>query len=98
MNGLLTDLFSVLNHNAFWDSSSVDQLVASKLKSVIGYAKQLAQERDLWVPWLYLNYALPDEPVYEGYSTAQLQRLHDTKDKYDPENAFGRLWSGGFKL
>jgi hypothetical protein len=49
-------------------------------------------------PFIYLNYASLDEPVYEGYGAENLAKLKAVKEKYDPEDVFGRLWPGYFKL
>jgi FAD/FMN-containing dehydrogenase len=50
------------------------------------------------MPWLYLNYALPWQKVYESFGDANHQKMKDVKKRYDPNNVFGRLWPGGFKL
>lgn len=57
-----------------------------------------AQRRGLLSRWLYLNYARPDQPVYESFGEENHAELKSIKEKYDPENILGRLWHGGFKL
>jgi Berberine and berberine like len=45
-----------------------------------------------------MNYASLDQDVYAGYGAANRERLMKIKDAYDPEDVFGRLWRGYFKL
>ncbi|KAJ7441016.1 hypothetical protein B0H11DRAFT_1749991, partial [Mycena galericulata] len=47
--------------------------------------------RGLLSPWLYLNYARPDQPVYDSYGEENHAALKRIKEKYDPENVLGRL-------
>lgn len=84
--------------NAVWLDASDDTALDAAVQSLIYWATQTAKARSLWVPWLYLNYALPDQPVYDGYGKENVARLQYIRKTYDPENAFGRLWHGGFKL
>ena len=49
-------------------------------------------------PYIYLNYAMKDDDVFSSYGAENKQKLLSIKKKYDPDNVFGRLVSGGFKL
>jgi hypothetical protein len=46
----------------------------------------------------YMNYAMKDDDVFSGYGAENKRRLLDIKARYDPEDVFGRLVPGGFKL
>ncbi|KAJ6598674.1 hypothetical protein B0H10DRAFT_2167587 [Mycena sp. CBHHK59/15] len=91
------DLF-LLNIFAYWDDASDDAAMNTTIRAMISYANTEAKARGLWNPWLYLNYAFPGEAVYQGYGAANLARLQQVQNKYDPDRVFEALWSGGFKL
>ncbi|KAI1097908.1 hypothetical protein F4804DRAFT_326191 [Jackrogersella minutella] len=49
-------------------------------------------------PWLYINYASPDQEVLQGYGTENVRRMREVAIKYDPNGVFQRLCPGGFKI
>jgi hypothetical protein len=49
-------------------------------------------------PYIYMNYAMKNDDVFGGYGKANKLRLLEVKRKYDPDDVFGRLVPGGFKL
>jgi hypothetical protein len=49
-------------------------------------------------PYIYLNDADPDQPVFEGYPAANVQRLKQIRNKYDPLMTFTNQMPGGFKV
>ncbi|ESK85741.1 fad binding domain-containing protein [Moniliophthora roreri MCA 2997] len=65
---------------------------------VIDWMTEQARDRDLLSDFLYMNYARPDQAVFESYGADNHAELRAIKQKYDPENVFGRLWPGGWKL
>lgn len=88
----------VVNFNNYWTDVADDAAVDTAVRSVLKYAIDTAKERGLYVPWTYLNYALPDQPIFESYGAVNLAKLKSIQRKYDPKNVLGRLWKGGFKL
>ncbi|KAJ8508269.1 hypothetical protein ONZ45_g9441 [Pleurotus djamor] len=88
----------LLNLNTVWASKSDDAAMEKAVRGVIDWATKEAKRRNVLHPWLYINYALPDQNVYESYGAANLRRLRDIKRKYDSGDVFGRLWKGGFKF
>ncbi|KAJ8508277.1 hypothetical protein ONZ45_g9436 [Pleurotus djamor] len=88
----------LLNLNTVWASESDDVAMESAVRGVIAWATQEAESRDVLHPWLYLNYALPDQNVYPSYGAANVQHLKDIRSVYDADNTFSELWKGGFKL
>lgn len=52
----------------------------------------------LYDPYIYLNYASLEQPVFEGYGKKNLNRLRMVSKKYDPTGLFDRLWRGYFEL
>lgn len=49
-------------------------------------------------PYLYLNDADVDQPVFEGYAPENVQRLKQIRAKYDPAKTFTTQMPGGFKV
>jgi hypothetical protein len=49
-------------------------------------------------PFIYMNYASLDQDVYAGYGKGNEARLRHVKEMYDPDDVFGKLWRGYFKL
>lgn len=88
----------MVNLFVYWADEADDKALDSAIRGLIGWATETAKARGLWNPWLYLNYALPDQPVYAGFGKANVARLKQIQRTYDRDNVFGTLWSGGFKL
>ncbi|KAI0378557.1 hypothetical protein F5Y04DRAFT_261693 [Hypomontagnella monticulosa] len=49
-------------------------------------------------PWLYLNYASPDQKVLESYGKENVEKMRKAAAKYDAGGVFQRLCPGGFKI
>ncbi|EEB94796.1 hypothetical protein MPER_06334 [Moniliophthora perniciosa FA553] len=88
----------VFGVGAYWDDASLDEPLDQWSRDLLAWGAEESQRRGLGAPWLYLNYALPWQPVYESFGAANHQKMKDLKAQYDPENVFGRLWPGGYKL
>ena len=87
-----------MNMNWGWSSAADDTRVLTATKNLIDRSVALAKKMKLDDPFVYMNYATVDAPVYTGYGKKNLKKLNDIKKKYDPENVFGKLWRGYFKL
>lgn len=81
-----------------WDNEADDEVVLGTMKRFQDRCNETATAMGLGSRYVYLNYAALDEPVYAGYGDENLERLKIVKQKYDPENVFGRMWPGYFKL
>lgn len=68
------------------------------VRKVIKWATQEAKKRNVLHPWLYINYALPDQDVYSSYGRDNIKVLKQIQAKYDNKNLLAKLWKGGFKL
>lgn len=88
----------IQNMDWAWDDAADDEVVQYAAKEFIDRSNATAVAMGLESSFVYLNYAGFDQPVYEGYGAENLQRLRAVKEKYDPDNVFGRLWPGYFKL
>lgn len=89
---------SVLNLFVYWHNPADDDAVKAALDSTISWATQTAKQRNLLSDWLYLNYCLPDQDVYQSYGQTNLNKLKSIRSKYDPQKVFDKFWPGGFKL
>lgn len=49
-------------------------------------------------PWLYMNYASPDQDVLQSYGPENVRKMKEAAVKYDPKGVFQRLCPGGFKI
>ncbi|KAI3621671.1 fad binding domain-containing protein [Moniliophthora roreri] len=88
----------VFGIGAYWDDPALDGPIDKWTQELLAWGAKESKRRGLEVPWLYLNYAQPWQKVYESFGPANLKKYKDLKKKFDPENVFGKLWPGGFKL
>ncbi|KAI1436365.1 hypothetical protein GGR50DRAFT_693361 [Xylaria sp. CBS 124048] len=49
-------------------------------------------------PFLYLNYANPEQAVLESYGKENIEKMRKAAAKYDPNQVFQKLCPGGYKL
>lgn len=66
---------------------AVDKEIASRLAPL-----------NVSTPYLYLNDAGKEQPVFEGYDPANLRRLGEIRHKYDPDRIYTDQMPGGFKV
>ncbi|KAK7043897.1 hypothetical protein VNI00_008063 [Paramarasmius palmivorus] len=95
---LVNDHVFVFGIAAYYDDPALDGPLDKWIQDLIAWGTAESKARGLEMPWLYLNYALPWQKVYESFGAANHQKMKDVKKRYDPQNVFGRLWPGGFKL
>ena len=60
--------------------------------------KQLSKERGLDIPFIFTNDASRDQNPIASYGAANVQKLKEVAEKYDPERVFQNQQSGGFLL
>lgn len=87
-----------MNYNWGWNSAADDAKVEAAATRLRDRAVALAKSRNLDDPYIYINYASLEAPVYQGYGANNLAKLKAVKANYDSKNVFGRLWRGYFKL
>ena len=90
--------WEVMNLNFSWSSENDDARVQEALCKMMSRGMKLTKSMKLDEPFIYINYASLDQDVYNGYGKENVRMLRKTKEKYDPQNVFGRLWPGYFKL
>ncbi|KAF1994899.1 FAD-binding domain-containing protein [Amniculicola lignicola CBS 123094] len=81
-----------------WSDAADDAEVEQFIKDVNVEIETLLGEKDLSLPYVYLNDANKDQPVFEGYGKENVERLQGIREKYDPEGVFTVLMPGGFKV
>lgn len=87
-----------MNMNWGWANAKDDARVLATTANLVKRCVAVAKKMKLDDPFIYMNYASLDAPVYEGYGKKNVAKLKAIKAKYDPSNVFGRLWRGYFKL
>jgi hypothetical protein len=55
-------------------------------------------ERDIGIPFLYMNDAARDQNPLASYGSESLAKLKAVAKKYDPRHVFQTLQNGGFLL
>ena len=88
----------LINPSAMWASADDDDAVISAYTGWLEAAKAKAQERSLWQPYVYMNYASVVQNPIVSYGQSNVARLKETARKYDPEGVFQVLQPGYFKL
>ncbi|KAM0328131.1 hypothetical protein ACHAQA_005536 [Verticillium albo-atrum] len=73
-------------------------VVKSKLARVIEELKAFSAARENYSPYLYMNYASPEQDVISSYGEENVQFLRETAAKYDPAGFFQYRVPGGFKV
>jgi hypothetical protein len=92
----LVDLVFVLVSYSL--DASDDKALTQWHHDVIDWMTSEAKKRGLLSRWLYLNYARPDQKVYDSFGADNHKQMKAIKKKYDPKGVFDQLWPGGFKL
>ncbi|XDG05870.1 hypothetical protein ABKA04_005485 [Annulohypoxylon sp. FPYF3050] len=70
-----------------------------RVRGVIDSVRRFAETIDNGVsPWLYMNYASPDQEVLQSYGPENVRKMKEAAIKYDPRGVFQRLCLGGFKI
>jgi hypothetical protein len=63
------------------------------------WAEDESQERGLFHPFIYMNYASGSQDVMtRSTSHETLQKMRNVKKMYDHEGTLDQLWHGGFKI
>ena len=57
-----------------------------------------AQEIDVGVDWIYVNYADPSQDALGSYGESNVTFLRQTAKKHDPDELFQKRMKSGFKI
>lgn len=92
-----TDL-AIVQIGLTWNSIEDDERLTKYADSYLADVNKLAQERNLYDPFIYLNYAGPRQDPISGYGQDSKKALRSASHKYDQNKVFQKQVPGGFKL
>ncbi|KAI0836301.1 FAD-binding domain-containing protein [Hypoxylon sp. FL0890] len=81
-----------------WMLESDDKVVLKTMSNILSRSQELARERGLDHPFLYMNYASQFQDPIASYGAENKARLLEVSRKYDPEGVFQNLNPGYFKF
>ncbi|KAJ3729313.1 hypothetical protein C8R42DRAFT_160828 [Lentinula raphanica] len=82
-----------------WLDPADDLIMNTNAEALLKWAEDEAQRRNLFSPFIYMNYASGSESVMiRTTSQETLERMMWVKQMYDPQGLLDELWHGGFKL
>ncbi|KAI1338413.1 FAD-binding domain-containing protein [Xylariaceae sp. FL0016] len=88
----------IINIAVTWALESEDEAILAAIHRMLTRMKSLAQQRNLYHPFLYMNYASAWQDPVAGYGSENKARLLEISKKYDPEWISQKLHPGYFKL
>ena len=81
-----------------WQGASNNDTVRAAPIATSEEWKELGEERNLYLPFLYMNDASRDQKPIEGYGAANVAKLKAVSRKYDQAQIFQRLQINVFLL
>ncbi|KAF2036663.1 FAD-binding domain-containing protein, partial [Setomelanomma holmii] len=81
-----------------WDYAADDAEVYTFLSEVNAEIEGRLEEKNLTLPYVYLNDADKGQKVSESYGKGNVARLRAIRKKYDPAGVFTVLMPGGWKV
>ncbi|KAK6544637.1 hypothetical protein TWF694_001326 [Orbilia ellipsospora] len=88
----------IVSSNPYWINAADDETMYALLAKLFAKIKVAAIRANKYVPFEYLNYGGINQDPIASYGRQSVQRLANSKRKYDPDNVFGKLVQGGFKV
>lgn len=83
---------------AFQYTEAADTEYIDTVITTVRAAIEAVLPADVVAPYIYLNDADKDQPVFEGYASENVQRLKEIRAKYDPAGTYTTQMPGGFKV
>jgi len=93
-----TDTLVITLLTATWNKSSDSAFIQSSAKDFMNSLEQEAKNRGLYSNFKNLNYADGDQDPIGGYGPANVAKLQQVSQRYDPSGFFQEALPGGFKL
>jgi hypothetical protein len=81
-----------------WDNAADDDTVQQGVQAIVDKHIDILRKKNLYEPFLYLNYADNSQDPFTSYGKANKARLQAVSRKYDPTGVFQKAMPGGFKL
>ncbi|KAF3917901.1 hypothetical protein ABW20_dc0108283 [Dactylellina cionopaga] len=88
----------IVSINLTWQNKWQDAKAAECVGVAFAKMKEVAEAKGLYHPFKYMNYANGTQDVLSGYGPASVNRLRQVKSEVDPNNDFGLLVKGRYKL
>ncbi|RFU77145.1 fad binding domain-containing [Trichoderma arundinaceum] len=89
---------NLIEINVAWSSAKDDNRVIAAARNTISRGSTAAQERNVLHPYVFLNYANPEQDPFPSYGAENHDRLKTISQKYDPQQVWQKLLPGYFKL
>ncbi|PFH59647.1 hypothetical protein XA68_12052 [Ophiocordyceps unilateralis] len=81
-----------------WSDPNLDGMMEQARRDFVKATVAVAKKHKTYSPFLYINYAGPDQDPLCGYGAQTVAFLKRTAEKYDPNGVFQKLMPGGFKV
>lgn len=81
-----------------WQGEANDNTVRAASIATTEKWKQLGEQRNLYLPFVYMGDSSRDQNPIAGYGAANVDKLKAVSQKYDPTQFFQTLQNGGFLL
>ena len=82
-----------------WSNAQDDDKVNEYVRAFLSKLDAATKEKDLYIPFTFLNDAQSGQEIYQYYGDGEsLPELQQIAQKYDPQEVFQKLETGGFKL
>ncbi len=81
-----------------WDDEKLDSAMAAARTQFVDAAVNAAKRRGTYSPFVYVNYAAPDQNPLCGYGAENAALIRTVAEEYDPTGVFQKLMPGGFKI
>ncbi|KAK6535648.1 hypothetical protein TWF694_002103 [Orbilia ellipsospora] len=95
--GIESPIF-VLWVQSFWSAAADDGRMGGLETELITQLQDTAKAAGKLVSYEYLNYGGSKQDIISHYGTESVYNMVQVKKKYDPQNVFGTLVPGGFKI
>ncbi|KAI1860345.1 uncharacterized protein JN550_011611 [Neoarthrinium moseri] len=83
---------------ASWSQETDDQVVDSATRRLMSAIETDAQSLNAWDPFVYMNYAGPEQDPISSFGKQNVDRLRAIANRVDPDQVFLHQVPGGFQL
>jgi len=82
-----------------WENAEDDKVIQDTMAEYLKWIEDIAEERGILRPFMYMNYIDSSQPVYESsLAPEDLSKMKEIQATYDPDLVFQKLVPGGYKL
>jgi hypothetical protein len=87
-----------INFRSIWDNAADDDAAMKVDSEFMAKLEKAARKWNSLLPNQWMNNAAQDVDVIGSYGEDNVKKLRKVSEKYDPEQTFQNLCSGGYKL